>query len=477
MRKILILTLIVPFIGIFFGGCESEIKQEKEIKYVFYFIGDGMGLAQSHAAELFLAAKDKSNNFPFLNMNRLPYHTYFTTHAKNRYITGSAAAGTAMSSGEKTTISTIGKNGDRTQNLNPVSAKAKTNGMKIGIITSVSLDHATPASFYAHQDTRDMYYEIGLDLVKSEFDFLGGGGFRYPNGKNNDADTNIIEYAKSSGYQYINSKSDFQLLHDKTQKHIVVNKNLDAGAAIPYRLDQDETDITLKDLLTKAIELLDNEKGFFVMIEGGKIDWAAHENDAASVIHDVIAMDEAVGVAMEFYNKYPDETIILVGADHETGGMALGNTLSHYETDYDLFDYQKSSMNVLIKEFEEIEKLDYKKAMEFIRNELSLNDTVTRLKLTDYDIKSLKKAYKAYITPKSSFDENEYYDLYSAYNPFIVEALRIFYFKIGVSFTTWSHTGIPVPLRYIGIEPETFYGLTDNTQLPKIIEKELKLNQ
>jgi len=477
MKRTIVFTIFIFFTGFIFYSCKNQQLPEKKIKYVFYFIGDGMGLAQIHATEIYLAALDSSNNFPFLNMNKLPHQTYCTTHAKNRYITGSAAAGTALASGQKTSINTIGKNADRTENLISVSVKAKLKGMKVGIISSVGIDHATPASFYAHQDSRNMYYEIGLDLVNSGFDFFGGTGFRYPIGRNNDRDTNLISFAKENGYHFVEDKDEFIHLQPSDNKYIVINETKEGNSSMPYRIDQGEEIITLPEFLSNSIELLDNENGFFVMLEGGKIDWACHQNDAVAAIHDIIAFDEAVGVALEFYKMHPDETIILVTADHETGGLSIGNALTGYETDYTLLNYQKSSMDVLVEKFENIENLSFESAMEFARTEFSLDDTVSKLKLTDYDIKRLKKAFKALENPELVGDKYELYDLYGGYNPFVVEAMRIFYGKAGISFTTWAHTGIPVPLRYIGFEPCIFDGFVDNTTIVQKIEEELFLDK
>jgi len=122
-------------------------------------------------------------------------------------------------------------------------------------------------------------------------------------------------------------------LNSQAGKILAFNENLDISAAMPYSMDNKENDLELKDIITKAIDVLDNENGFFIMLEGGKIDWACHMNDAAGCIKEVIAFDDAIGVAMKFYKKHPDETVILVTADHETGGLSLGSTLKKYSMD------------------------------------------------------------------------------------------------------------------------------------------------
>ena len=476
-RKIFFTILIVVFAQLLSCNSYNPDSTEKEIKYVFYFIGDGMGLAQSHAAELYLASKNKSSELGFLNMNRLPHHSYFTTHASNRYITGSAASVTAMSSGIKTTISTLGLNANRSLPTIPITQKAKEKGMKIGIITDVSIDHATPAGFYAHQVNRNMYYQIGLDLINSDFDFFGGGGFIYPDGHNENADTNLIEYAIESGYNYVNSKQELQNLNSSSGKILAVNENLDVSSAMPYSIDKQDNDFSLKELLSKAIEILDNENGFFIMLEGGKIDWLCHMNDAASCIKDVIAFDDAIGVAMDFYEKHPDETVIIVAADHETGGLSIGSVLTEYQINYTLIDYQKASMEEMIKEYTQLENPGFNKALEYIQENLGLNGPATALKLTDYDLRRLKKAYKNQDIDQGILNNPELFEAYGGYHPFITTAIKIFNQKAGIGFTSWAHTGIPVPLRYAGLDPAAFTGLTDNTDLPKQIEKALGINE
>ena len=254
----------------------------KSPKYIFYFIGDGMGLSQSNAAEAYLAAISGKNGIQKLEMNKFPYHGFYTTYASDRFITGSAAAGTALATGYKTSINTIGMDASKQKSLQTVAERARDLGYKVGIVSSVSIDHATPASFYAHQPSRNMYYNISLDLSKSNFNYFGGGGFKHPDGdgkldKNNSMAnfgmgvdkkienklTNAIEIAKERGYRLLNTKEAFNQLKKGDDKIIAIAPRLAGGKALPYAIDQTENDITLSEFTKKGIELLDNKNGFF----------------------------------------------------------------------------------------------------------------------------------------------------------------------------------------------------------------------
>lgn len=201
----------------------------KAPKYIFYFIGDGMGLSQANAAEAYLGAINGKSGIQKLEMNKFPHHGFYTTNATNRFITGSAAAGTALATGHKTSINTIGMDASKQKPLQSVAERARDLGYKVGIISSVSIDHATPASFYAHQPSRSMYYNISLNLSESNFNYFAGGGIKHPEGdgkvdKNNimanfgmgtdkevkNKQTNSIELAKKRGYRLLNTKAEFE---------------------------------------------------------------------------------------------------------------------------------------------------------------------------------------------------------------------------------------------------------------------------
>jgi alkaline phosphatase len=450
----------------------SGVSQDHDPKYIFFFIGDGMGLAHVDAAEQFLHLTGDGDAIQTLTFTQFPETGFVSTGALNRFITGSAAAGTALATGFKTNIGRISMDAEGVVSYETIAEKAKRMGMKVGIISSVSIDHATPAVFYAHQPSRDMYFEIAVDLTSSDFDFFGGGGFREPIGTLDGMEVSIPELARQNGYTYVNTRNDFYELNKSDGKIIAVSPILDESAAMPYAIDSEKDDLSLADFTRKAIELLENENGFFIMVEGGKIDWASHANDPATVIHDVIAFDEAVAEAMEFYEEKPGETLIVVTADHETGGLTLGNKLSGYDGDLSLLKYQKGSFvsfGNLIEDFSEEQSAS--PDAEFGRMEdiyggffgLGVPDKVS---LTVEETSVIEDKFKS--TYLSSGLSNKETVEYGNYNPLRITLTNILSAKSGLGWTTFSHTGIKVPVWSIGPGSDNFTGNLDNTDIAKI---------
>ena len=307
------------------------------VKYVFLFIGDGMSLPQRQLAEQFVQKTENRG----LRINAMPYQAITTTHSANAFITDSAAAGTAFACGEKTNNGMLGvlPNGDRLESVAEVAAK---NGRKVGILTSVTINHATPAAFYAHNAGRGNAYEIGLDLVASGFDYFGGGGVDGHNDTEAERySKSIYDLAKEAGYTVCRTESEIRGLKPGTGKVLAAGNE----AALPYAIDSTKG-LRLPDFTKQAIELLDNPNGFFMMVEGGKIDWACHSNDGAAALFDTIEFDNAVAIAFEFAEKHPHDVLIMVTGDHETGALTLRNPGSS-RIHVDLLANQKASYDVL----------------------------------------------------------------------------------------------------------------------------------
>ncbi len=390
-------------------------------------------------------------------------------------------------------------NDDHSKSYKSLAERLRDKGLKIGIVTSVSIDHATPAVFYAHQPHRSHYYDIALDLPKSNFNYFAGGGFLDPEGnrKNkmtalsnvgmgkvekdkNDTKSTLptaFEVAEKSGYRFIKTKADFAKLKKGDDKIIVFDPKPAGGMSLPYVIDQTKENFTLVDYTQKGIELLDNPNGFFMMIEGGKIDWACHANDAATTVHEVLQFDDAVKAAYKFYQKHPKETLIVICSDHETGGLTLGHALTHYETSYQLLSQQKVSGEVFTDLMEDMKvtygkKLSYKQIYPLLKRFYGL-DTSEALKLNKHEVANIKQAI--YDFTHLSTDKRRENPLkecaYGNYNPIATVASRILAHKAGIDWTTYSHTALPCPARAIGVGDTAFYGYYDNTALPlKIIE-------
>ena len=464
--KVLFLAFSLFIITFNSAGQQAD---QKEVKYIFLFIGDGMGMAHVNAAEAYLKATGEEQNLSFTGF---PESGFVSTYAANRFITGSAAAGTAMATGNKTNIGRISMDPEGVDVYETIAEKAKKNGMKVGILSSVSIDHATPAVFYAHQPSRDMYFEIAVDLTNSGFDFFGGGGFREPTGTIDGMEVNILGLAKEKGYVYVNTPDAIRKLKNKDEKIIAVSPKLDESAAMPYSIDREAEDISLSEFTGKAIEILEGEDGFFIMVEGGKIDWASHANDPATVIHDVLAFDKAIAEAYEFYEKHPDETLIVVTADHETGGLGMGNKISGYGGDISLPKYQKGSFvafNNIVEDFRENPGNDptegFARMEEIYKDFFGLGFS-NKISLSE-DEKSEIRQYFQKVYYSDDTESEGYY--YGDYNPFRITLTNILSAKSGLGWTTFSHTGIDVPLWAIGPGAEKFSGSIDNTDLAKII--------
>ena len=495
-----LLTLGLMLLAFTASASDSNIEKQRQNyrgktpKYIFYFIGDGMGLSQSNAAEAYLSAINNKSGVQKLEMNKFPHHGFYTTYASDRFITGSAAAGTALATGYKASINTIGMDASKQKPVESIAERARDLGYKVGIVSSVSIDHATPAAFYAHQPSRSMYYNISLDLSKSNFNYFGGGGIKHPEGdgkidKNNlmanfgqgadkkvaNKQANSIELAKERGYRLLNTKAEFQNLKKGDNKIIAIAPRLAGGKALPYAIDQTEDDITLSDFTKKGIELLDNKKGFFMMVEGGKIDWTCHANDAATAIKEIINLDSAVKIALEFYNKHPKETLIVVGGDHETGGMALGFSGSHYDSAFKILQYQNISndgFTELVDKYKKDNLGNYKleDGMTLVEKHFGLGDKEKGLELSTFEKDQLANAFEQSMNYKKEFKKNDqFYLLYGSYNPLTTTACHILSQKAGIGWTSFSHTATPIPVRAIGVGAELFSGYYDNTDMAKNI--------
>ena len=487
------------------GGTNSEKAQSngaaangKAPKYIFYFVGDGMSQPQITMAEKAISEPGFREQFnkqtcgiynhdgSALNLRQFPSVGLATTNAENRFITCSAAAATALATGNKTTINTISMNGDRTANLESIAEKAKKAGMKVGIVTSVSIDHATPACFYAHVEDRNMYESIGHWLLKSNFDYFGGGFTRWDKYKDMTKDQ-FIDSLKIKGYTVTTTRKDFDALNAQSGKVLatinkVTNEKTD-GSALPYNIDldiqqSDDDRIVLRDFVKKGIELLYNEdKGFFLFTEGGKIDWADHANDAVSNIYETLALDAAIGVAMDFYKQHPDETLIVFTGDHECGGLTLGFAGTNYESAFQLMQNQVVSFETFGQEMREYIKTNPK--FDALLAKLQENFGIGgdgALKLSEYETKRLKDAYLFAKGDKSvKLTDEEKHLFYGGYEPITVTTTHIIDNKAGVEWASYSHTALPVPVYSIGNGSAQLEGYFDNTDIPNTMMRLAKL--
>lgn len=462
MKKRIFLSVLLAIIS---------VVTYAQVKYVFYFIGDGMGVNQVNITEMFEAeAKHgKISHVPLLFAN-FPHSGLVMTFSATNSVTDSSAAGTALSTGIKTYNGAIGLD-EKGNRIETIAEKALKAGKRVGVATSVSVDHATPAAFYAHQAKRKMYYEIATDLPKSKFHFFAGGGFLKPNTTyNKEEATNVFDLFKQSGYTVARGLKEYKAKKDKTEHMILIQEEGKEPASIPYAIDRDDDDLTLSQITSTAIDFLtkNNNKGFFLMVEGGKIDWACHDNDAATAIEEVKDLDEAIKVAFEFYKKHPKETLIVVTADHETGGIALGT--GGYQLNLKALKYQKKSTGELSKEISKLRKEKKNKvSWEDIKELLAENMGFWKnIPISWEQEKKLRDEFeKSFVKNKVVFENS----MYTKSEPIAACAKEIMSEIAMVSWASNDHSAGYVPVFAIGKGAEMFNGRMDNTEIPKRIAK------
>ncbi len=469
----------------------------KKPKYVFLFIGDGMSYPQFQAASDYLGAVADTDNDEILDGNKplnfmnFPVSGSAVTYDSTSFCPDSASTATSISTGHKTYSGTINMDESMTVKYETIAEQLKDEGYDIGVVSSVNLNHATPAAFYCHQPSRNNYYEIGEELIASDFDYFAGGALLKPEGADGDQE-NLYDKAEKAGYKVVNTQAEAEKISSKDEKVLLVSEKLADGDSISYENDRANGEWALADYVDKGIEVLsDNDKGFFMMVEGGKIDWACHANDAAATITDTVAMDNAIGKAVEFYNEHPDETLVLVTGDHETGGMTIGFAGTDYDTfltnitnqkiSYAKFDSDyvagykenKTDFDTVMKDITELFGLQAPQGEAEATNQADSKDVHPEgeesgtLVMTDYEYNKLKAAYDETMSRTGEEEEfgQEEYLLYGSYEPLTVTITHILNNKSGINFASYAHTGLPVEVFAMGAEQERFDGYYDNTDI------------
>ena len=475
----------------------------KTPKYIFLFIGDGMSYPQIQSTNYYLSALANGTSMggdgavlqheDALTFLDFPVAGSAQTYDSTSFCPDSASTATSLSTGHKTYSGTINMDETGTVAYETISEKLKDQkDYKIGVVSSVNLNHATPAAFYCHQVSRSNYYDIGLEMIDSNFDYFAGGALLQPTGKDEDQ-TDLYTLAAEAGYTVAKTQAEAEAVTADTGKVILVDEHLADGDSMPYELDRTDDMWSLADYVEKGIEVLDNDNGFFMMVEGGKIDWACHANDAGSTMRDTQALSDAVDEAVEFYNEHPDETLILVTGDHETGGLTIG----YAGTNYDTFLQNLANQKISYAKFDSDYVAAYKEnntsfedVLVDVQNLFGLTteaaagqegeDGVTTdsadshptgvtsgsLVMTDYELQKLRDAYDLTMTKTEDTElSQEEYVLYGSYEPLSVTINHILNNKSGISFTSYSHTGLPVAVFAMGAGQELFEGYYDNTQV------------
>ena len=456
------LRFILPILALIsLGAC----KQEPQVKYFFYLIGDGMGINQVFATHEFNQASGTGPEV--INFTQFPVHNFITTHSSSSWVTDSAAGGTTLASGVKTYNSAVGVDAD-TLAVGSLTEWAAAKGYGTGICTSVGLNHATPACFMAHTAKRRNYEDISTQYLTAPVDFAGAAGFIQQRGS--DKDNNyFIQASKDAGISVFRGPS-FEGVADAEGRVLCLSGKDQED--LPYAIDRKEDDTQLCHLVKAGIDYLDahfHDKGFFFMIEGGKIDWASHGDDAAAMVLELNDFAYAVDLVLDFYRQHPDETLIVITADHETGGLMLG--AGKYELTPELLLHQKMSKPLLTEKFRQTFFPDNAKRVApswqqvkgFFQENLDLWSEVP---VSEKAEAKLREVYNETLGKGRDLGEA---NLYAVNSALVVEAVDILTRAAGYQWSYGSHSGSPVGLYVQGKGWEEFVSVKDNAEIAPII--------
>ncbi|MGI6774306.1 alkaline phosphatase [Acetomicrobium sp.] len=429
-------TVFLLLVAILAGGA---VAQEAMPKNIILMIGDGMGFSQLTLGRL---AKGS------LAIEECPVGGAMTTHPlpSSGVITDSAAAGTALATGYKTDNGIISQTPEG-KALYTVLENARDKGKATGLVTTTRITHATPAVFAAHIDDRDNENAIAEQLVNADVNVLLGGGLRHfiPEGhegsKRND-DRNLVKEMESKGYAFA---KDRQGLLDVTSKDEGKILGLFKGSHMSYELDRDvKKEPSIAEMTKAALEILSkDQEGFFLMVEGGRIDHASHANDTPTTMTDMMAFDEAVKAALDFA-KMDGNTLVIVTADHATGGLSIGMGEEQWAKPEVLFDVKGSveeKIAPMLKEDSSAEAIK-KIAAEY----MGITD------LTDEEIAAIQQGLEI---------EGEW----TVTDPIV----KVINKRAHIGWTTHQHDGSVVPLFVFGPASVLFSGIKDNACVGKTI--------
>ncbi|TDX52946.1 alkaline phosphatase [Orenia marismortui] len=437
----------------------NKVVEQGTPKYVFLFIGDGMASSQRMLGEYFLRAKTGDQNAK-LTMNQFPVAGMNSTYAANTLVTDSAASATALATGYKTNKGMIGQVPDGTAVKTIVEA-ARDKGMATGVISTMRLTHATPASFLAHNESRYNPNQIAEDIAASDVDFLAGGGYRYFVPKDGELkskrkdDKDLVKVFEDKGYKsFVNDPAGFRDYKPESGDKVFAPLTY---SHLPYELDRDPKKLpSLAEITQKGIETLSKkDNAFFMMVEGGRIDYAGHANSPATVANDMLAFDQAIAKAYEFYKNHPKETLIVVTGDHETGGLGLG-----FKNDYFL------NVDELLPIKSSLDKINYsgdrKALFTALKEEYGLTD------LSDKEIAKIKQAMNLEDAGKKPV---EYMPGFMS--PVDAAIANVLSERVNLFWTTYAHSGTTVPLTAVGVSATNFGGYKDNTEIAKTLAEVL----
>lgn len=438
--------------------------QAGDAKYIFYFIGDGMGLGHVNAAEAY--NRDALGNDKPLLMLTFPVASQARTYSASSPITDSAAAGTALATGHKTRNGMVGMNADSV----PVSSIAfdlMNAGYAVGVGTTVQADDATPAAWYAHAANRGMKKVIAPQAAQSGLTFLAGGDFKLRDAGEEEF-AEFVSLMKKSGYTVAEGYEAFEKADKAKPGKVLLYPAVPSGGQVGYTIDSVPGSLTCAQITDACLRTLENsgKDKFMMMIESGNIDWAAHANDAGAVIKEILNFQDAIDVAYRFYLEHQDETLIVITADHDTGGMSLGrNGSSDYNIAY--ADAQKASKTAFgdwtRKWASRVSDPQWEEMEGVLKEKFGFWDTVP---VNEEQTEELKKMFIDTFVTRDAKDEKT---LYATFDAFTAKVFELLSYRMGIGWTTTYHAGNFVPVYAIGAGSQLFTGNLDNTEIPRLL--------
>lgn len=433
-------------------------------RYIFLFVGDGMGVNQRMVAELYLggpARPGEALDLPRLKMNSLPAAGLTRTSPWDTHVTDSAAAATAMATGRKTRVGRLSVDPEQGLPLPTFAEIAKDKGWRVGLVSSSPIDDATPGAFYAHEPSRTNRQAITRAAAESGFDYLAGGGpaDEIPA----EGETRESPPTRANGFHLVHSRDDLLALRPGSGPVWAFRVGVDGrprGMSYDWLRPPDES--SLAEYTRKGIELLENDRGFFLLVEGGLIDAGGHGNCLVTTVREVLALDAAVEEALRFHARHPDETLIVVTGDHETGGLSLGSARANYDRLREWVNRPSASLPVLADAL-----------AKWRANQTPFEEALPRiLEITGWsapggaELAELRAAYAESLKGLGYSDRApEIQRLYGQLDPLQAALYRRIAAESGVTWTTAGHSGQPVMTTAAGPGSAPFGSYHENTDI------------
>lgn len=436
-------------------------------RYIFYFIGDGMGPGHVMAAQHYNRYA-LGNDSPLLMM-QLPLGGIITTYSASSTVTDSAAAGTALATGEKTGNGMLGMRRDSTA-LMSVAELLHGNGWGVGLVTTVAPDDATPGAFYAHVPNRNRYTEIGKQAADCGYEFIAGSKWRGMTDRKGNK-TDLEEYFLSTPELDCVTTTEAARASEK-RRIFLTSENPLNDSNVGFTIDSIAGTLQLPDMTRTCIDHLMkvSPDRFFMMVEGGNIDHVGHANDGGTVAVEIYNFNEALAEAYKFYESHPEETLIIVTADHDTGGMSVGNRHVGYTSHAELVPHQsmsKDRFSYIIKEM--LRNGDHPTWDEFKELVKGATGLWGAIDVKEGQEKEIEEVFTATFSRSGNIADEK--TLYASYNGLASEVWRVLNDIQGFGWTTGGHSGNPVPVFAIGegLEPLATFG--DNTAIAPLLIK------